>query len=83
MKKAYLYLHQQRFELYRSDHKLSSTERFCEALGEEYTLLGNYDTEDLFEVGKMTPKHGDGGERIRCERKMFTTYDPRIGRKDI
>ena len=83
MKKAYLYLHQQRFELYRPDHELSSTELFCEALGEEYTLLGDYETEDTFVVGKFSSTHGDRADWIRCERTRFTTYASETRKKDV
>lgn len=83
MKKAYLYLHQQRFELYRSDHELSPAELFCEALGEEYTLLGDYETEDDFAVGKLTSTRGDRADWIRCERMRFTTYASETRKKDV
>ena len=83
MKKAYIYLHNKSFELYLSDHELSPTELFCEALGEEYTSLGDYETEDAFVVGKLTSTRGDRADWIRCERTRFTTYASEARKKDV
>ena len=83
MKKAYIYVHNQSFELYRSDHELSPTERFCDACGEEYTLLGDYETEDAFVVGKLTPTCGDRDKWIPCEIQRFTTYASKTRNEDL
>ena len=83
MKKTYVYLHHQGFDFYLSEEALPYEDRFCAICGEEDTLIGAYETEDAFAVGKLTSTRGDSADWIRCERTRFTTYASETRKKDV
>lgn len=65
MKKTCVYLHQQGFDFYLSEHELLPEELFYAVCNEEDVLLGTYETVDNL-ADKLRQLFADGYELMPC-----------------